>query len=289
MWLKRYTDIADYYARVEPFLMRHEAAHCLLLGICSTLLHQPETEHADVYMATVEREGEVVLAAMRTLPFHPVLSLPAEDAHTAETLAPLIQDLRAVYGQLSGIHGPAALSWAFAEQWHGTTGQDFHPFQRERIYQLETVIPVAGVPGSTRRATPDDRGVIERWLAAFNDEALPASAPRDDPAEWVSRLFTTPSRAAYLWVDNGAPVSLAGYGNPTPNGMRIGPVYTPPERRGRGYASACVAAMSQLLLDAGRRFCFLFTDLANPTSNAIYQRIGYRPVCDVDVYEFAKE
>ena len=65
-------------------------------------------------------------------------------------------------------------------------------------------------------------------------------------------------------------------------------MYTPPEQRGHGYASAATAALSQLLLERGRRFCFLFTDLANPTSNHIYQTIGYQPVCDVDIYHFAE-
>jgi predicted GNAT family acetyltransferase len=84
-----------------------------------------------------------------------------------------------------------------------------------------------------------------------------------------------------LWEDEGEPVSLAGWGGPTPNGIRIGPVYTPPELRSRGYATALTAELSQRLLDGrlyqgGRQFCFLYTDLANPTSNAIYERIGYR-------------
>ncbi|MBA3236059.1 MAG: GNAT family N-acetyltransferase, partial [Chloroflexi bacterium] len=94
-------------------------------------------------------------------------------------------------------------------------------------------------------------------------------------------------RTLHLWVD-GEPVSLCGVGGPTPNGIRIGPVYTPPAIRGRGYASALVAAVSQAEIDAGKRFCFLFTDLANPTSNHIYQTIGYEPVRDVDAYVFEK-
>jgi len=81
-------------------------------------------------------------------------------------------------------------------------------------------------------------------------------------------------------VTGGKPVSLAGFGGPTPNGLRIGPVYTPPEHRGHGFGSAVTAAASQVALDHGKRFCFLYTDLANPTSNAIYMRLGYRPVCD---------
>jgi hypothetical protein len=90
----------------------------------------------------------------------------------------------------------------------------------------------------------------------------------------------------YVWDDDG-PVSMCGVGGPTPNGVRIGPVYTPPGLRRRGYASACVAAASQAQLDAGRQFCFLFADIANPTSNHVYLKIGYEPVSDVSVYRFA--
>jgi predicted GNAT family acetyltransferase len=82
---------------------------------------------------------------------------------------------------------------------------------------------------------------------------------------------------------------MAAHTGPTPNGVRVGAVYTPPELRGRGYASACTAAVTQRLLADGRRFCFLFTDLSNPTSNSIYQKIGYRPVCDVDQYRFSNQ
>src|SRR5205823_10825158 len=89
-----------------------------------------------------------------------------------------------------------------------------------------------------------------------------------------------------LW-DDGGPTSVAGFGGATPNGIRIGPVYTPPELRRRGYASALVAALSQRMLDQGRRLCFLYTDLSNPTSNRIYRAIGYEPVCDSKEYRFA--
>jgi hypothetical protein len=101
----------------------------------------------------------------------------------------------------------------------------------------------------------------------------------------VDRSFRTGSRTWYLWDDEGA-VSVAASGGPTPNGIRIGPVYTPPELRRRGYASAVTAATSQAELDRGRRFIFLFTDLSNPTSNKIYQQIGYEPVIDVDQLTF---
>ena len=93
-------------------------------------------------------------------------------------------------------------------------------------------------------------------------------------------------RGAYLWEDGG-PVSLAAYSGYTPHGARVGPVYTPPARRGHGYGSAVTAALSQHLLDGDRQFCCLFTNLANPTPNHIYQTIGYTPVCDVAEYQFS--
>jgi len=117
-------------------------------------------------------------------------------------------------------------------------------------------------------------------------EALPAShnpASRDTAeataTQWIS------GGGLWLWVDDG-PVAMAGAVGRTPNGIRVGAVYTPPDRRRQGYASSLVAALSQAQLDAGRRFCFLYTDLANPTSNHIYGAIGYEPVCDVDEYRF---
>jgi hypothetical protein len=104
----------------------------------------------------------------------------------------------------------------------------------------------------------------------------------------VINALTLPAdmRGIYLWED-AQRVSLTGYSGPTRNGIRIGPVYMPPEFRRQGYASALVAGVSQHLLDTGRKFCFLFTDLANPTSNKIYMRIGYEPVCDMDEYNFS--
>ena len=111
-------------------------------------------------------------------------------------------------------------------------------------------------------------------------------APQQDYDAMADRWIRRLGRTAYLWVDEGRPVSLAGAGGLTPNGIRVGPVYTPPELRGRGYASNLVAGVSQAQLDAGRRFVFLFTDLANPTANHIYQEIGYEPVTDIDEYAF---
>lgn len=138
-----------------------------------------------------------------------------------------------------------------------------------------------------RRYRSDDLELVIEWLAAFIEEALPRRSVHEQPALVLARRIEDPDGGLMLWEDAGATVSLAGFGNPTPNGTRVGPVYTPPALRGRGYASALVGQMTAMLLNRGLRFCFLFTDLANPTSNNIYQRVGYEPVSDVDEYAFA--
>ena len=119
-------------------------------------------------------------------------------------------------------------------------------------------------------------------MRAFSEEVLHEGAGDAERLERSidARLEGSETSGITLWERDRRPVSLAGYTGPTPNGIRIGPVYTPPEHRGRGYGSAVTAGVSQLQLDRGRRLCFLYTDLENATSNAIYMRIGYEPVCD---------
>lgn len=286
MKLTRYDDARAFYDRIEAFLLAHEAEHCLMLGLRATLIQQPDYFGEPPYLAVIEEGEEIAGAALRTPPFNLALSLMPNGKLAGAALALLAQDVRTVYPTLSGVLGPSALSRAFAEEWQRMTGQAYHPGIKERIYRLDQVIPVSGVPGTLRRAAEADRALLVTWMAAFHTEALGNREPLD-AERWVDDVLHSSIRTVYLWEDDGGvPVSMAGYTGPTPHGMRIGPVYTPPELRRRGYASACTAAASQALLDAGRRFCFLFTDLANPTSNHIYQTIGYQPVCDVDEYRF---
>ena len=150
------------------------------------------------------------------------------------------------------------------------------------------IAPERPASGSWRIADGRDRDLIAEWFVAFHDEATPES-PAPDAGDMADRLVSQVGRTGYVWEDRGEVVSLVGAGGATPNGIRIGPVYTPPDRRGHGYASALTAGASQDQLDRGRRFVFLFTDLANPTSNKIYQAIGYEPVCDVDAYLFGAD
>jgi predicted GNAT family acetyltransferase len=153
----------------------------------------------------------------------------------------------------------------------------------QRAFMLTKVRHPLYASGSLRVATESDIDLIARWLFDFDQEALGGGGDRAGAGEAASKRVQ--ERSLYLWED-GQPTCLAGKARPTMNGITINAVYTPPELRGRGYATSCVAALSQLLLDSGRKFCTLFTDLANPTSNSIYQKIGYAPVGDYAVYLF---
>jgi uncharacterized protein len=136
-----------------------------------------------------------------------------------------------------------------------------------------------------RLATQADRQLVLDWSRAFEHESMPADAPGGRIEANVDRRLASPTSGIALW-ENDEPVSLAGFGGRTPHGVRIGPVYTPPGLRRHGYASALVAHLTKFLLDRGSDFCFLYTDLANPTSNQIYQNVGYEFVAESVDYAF---
>jgi predicted GNAT family acetyltransferase len=292
MQVVRFVDPDAFARRVEPFLLRHEAEHNLALGIIGGLRRPlqpaPPSPRQPPYLALVEDAGEVVAVAVRTTLQLALSRL--EGGRATEALDRLVADLAphggAVEGALPGVVGPAAPARAFAERGSARTGRPARRSMAMRIYRLDAVTSVTGVPGALRPATPADGALAARWVLAFQHDI----GEGGDPAAAV-RLADERIRAGglYLWAAGpppGRPVSMANAGGATPHGNRINLVYTPPEHRRRGYASACVAALSQAMLDAGRRFCFLYTDLANPTSNHIYQDVGYRPVADADAYRF---
>jgi predicted GNAT family acetyltransferase len=132
--------------------------------------------------------------------------------------------------------------------------------------------------------TDEHLDLVTPWHDDFNRSV---GQPVEDPRRSVTRILE--EGRMFGWEVEGRLCALAASSGATPNGMRINHVYTPPEFRGRGYASNLVAALSRRLLEGGRTFCSLFTDLANPTSNKIYQQIGYRTVADFRHWEFDGE
>jgi predicted GNAT family acetyltransferase len=280
MELERHPDVDAFLATAGHFLEAREAEHNLILGISSYVRDQPNLfGEGTPYFATVRSGGRVAAAALQTPPHNLVLSEIDDPA----AIDLLVADLRG--DDLPGVLGPVEHARSFAERWTVATGRSWRHHLSERIFRLRSVITPAPVPGSLRTAARSDRALVAAWLRAFTSEAFGEADP-DASEALTDRWLEGRGRTLYLWDDDHRPVSLCGVGGATPHGIRIGPVYTPPESRKQGYASALVAEASQRELDAGRRFCFLFTDLANPTSNHIYQLIGYEPVRDVDEIRF---
>ena len=269
MKVVKLADPAEWLERAAPLLLADEARHNLILGIAGTLRDRPGL-YPEQRLWLVEDDGAVVTAALQTPPLRLVLA-----GGEVEALAAAIDELPGVVAAVEEAH-------AFADAWLARTNAEIRVGHEQGIYALERVIPPAPAAGRARPAEHEDRTLLAAWLHDFAVEALGEREPDRAPLErMVEQRLGGDERSGFtIWEADGEPVSLTGYGGETPSGTRIGPVYTPPEHRGRGYASALVAEVSQARLDAGRRFCFLYTDLANPTSNRIYVALGYERVAD---------
>jgi hypothetical protein len=266
------SDPVEFLERAAPLLLADEARHNLILGIAGTLRDQPAF-YAEQELWVVESEGEVVGAALRTPPHRLVLAQP--------TVPAAVDALAAALEGLPGVVGAVPEAMEFSRAWKDRTGAALEA-RTQVIYRLERVTPARPTTGGSRPAEERDRELLLEWLRDFAIEAMGEDEPDRSRHERIVdlRLGSFDETGFVLWEDNGKPVSFAGFGGSTPNGSRIGPVFTPPELRGRGYASALVADVSQARLDAGKRFCFLYTDRMNPTANKIYVDIGYERVCD---------
>lgn len=288
MRIVRYQNPDVYQEALLPTLVEHEAENNLPLGILSNLI-SGEFQEVEPYLAAVFDGSQLELAVMRTPPFPVLFSYRKHEPEPA-VLDLVVEDLWSVYGPaLKGMTGNKILVSRLVERWQTRAGVQAELKMAMRIYRLKEIQPVEEVSGEFRRLTPEDRDLLLGWLKDFHQEALQEEAGPEHIERQVNRFLNADpaQRGLVFWVVDGKPVSMAGYSGPTPNGIRIGAVYTPTENRRKGYASAVVTALSQRLLDYGFDFCFLFTDLLNPTSNAIYQRLGYRPVVDVDTFHFS--
>lgn len=271
----RHPDVHAFAARAVPWLLQSEPEHNLILGIIEQLKASGATTSA--YLASIEEDGQVAGCAFRTPPYKAGLTRMPHGAVPA-----LVEDLQQVYDELPAVLGPPAQARAFAEAWALCKGKTVRIGRQNRIYELrEVVMPEAMPSGELRLAGRRDADVVVSWLDQF---ALETGVGTPNVEAFVASHIT--NKTLFLWEDEGEPRTAAVYAGKTPHGVRIGFVFTPPAFRCRGYATACTALVSQRALDNGNRFCCLYTDLSNATSNDIYQRIGYVPVCDVSDYVF---
>jgi uncharacterized protein len=180
---------------------------------------------------------------------------------------------------LPGVNGEAATAARFAGQWTERVGSAAFPVGGQRIYELTRTPRATAADGRMRRATLDDRGLVLAWTRSFFTDV-------GEEARGLESMVGRRLEAGHFWLwEDGGPVSMAANPEPVEGVVRVQGVYTPPERRNRGYAGACVASLSRRMQEAGHR-CILYTALGNPTSNSVYRRIGYRAVAEGLRYRF---
>ncbi|MFE6485710.1 GNAT family N-acetyltransferase [Streptomyces sp. NPDC057757] len=278
-------DVDDFLARAGDFLCSRAALHNTPLTDIEKLrirrAADPDAEAA--VFGRLESEGEV--RAIFYLTPLGRLGLTLLSARQVDTLA----------AHLAGLgHSPASViadhdtAGAFAESWQQHTGAASVAFWRTHLYRLGTLTPQQPRPEGMGRLTGGkDREQIVRWCCEFCvDVGEQSSIDLIDAGSWESSRFG--DRHFTFWeTPEGTPVSMAASTSVVGGMVRVDPVYTPAHLRGRGYAGAVTVEASRAALTAGATDVVLFTDPDNPTSNALYQRIGYVHVADFAGYKFS--
>ncbi|HET7170239.1 MAG TPA: GNAT family N-acetyltransferase [Gaiellales bacterium] len=273
----RVDDVRDFRARTERLLLADELRHSVPLGVLGTIEDDPG-RYRERHLWIAEDSGAAAACALMTPPFRLLV------AGAADGFDSLVAAIRADGLDVPGVTGFVPEVEEFAACWSAATGDSTHTRMLMRMYSADAVTPVDVAAGAMRAARDDDRPLLREWARAFAAETGVPEGPEELATSIDARLGADPGLV--LWEVEGVPVTLAGASVSSPGIARVGPVYTPPEHRRRGYATSLVAAWTSELLCRSMRRCALFTDLANPTSNSIYQAVGYRPYADAAVIDF---
>ena len=278
-----HNDAKELISLSGAYLEQNESENNLPIGLAYRLAEDPYYYTSELpLLLSILEQGRVVGVVVMTPPKRIILSRIDTDIQTA--IVPLVHHLRGIDVQIPGVVGPAAAAQAFAECWvEDMPGVSVNLSKRMRVFEASSVANLPLSPGKLRFARPDDHALITRWIVGLS-EAVGEPVSHESAESRAEKL--TNDQQLYVW-DNEGPVSIAGVSRPMRNGTTIGLVYTPPEHRGKGYATSCVLLLTKKLLSDGYSFCSLYTDLSNPTSNSIYIKIGYVPIGDALELDFS--
>ena len=267
---------ADFRALAEPLYQRDPIGHTVeLTGLTAHGLP------ADAVLVTVTDGGALVGAAVQTPPYPLVCGgLPRA------AVEPVVTALAGVVPDLRSVRGPREVAAAFAAEWERRTGAAVATVTEERLHVLGDLAVPVGVAGSSRSHADADTDLLGDWSGRFFAETFGVAPQPIAHRAFVTNYLRSGARFV-LWCRDDAPVSMAMVRRPVSGVARIGPVYTPDAERGHGYGSAVTAAAAATAVEHGAADVVLFTDLANPVSNKIYRAIGFRPVSDWLVADFA--
>jgi predicted GNAT family acetyltransferase len=266
-------DAALTLGRAGAFLRSSPVHHNLVLSLLQERSIHPEPGR---YWTVLDGDEVVGVAFQSPLSFHAAITTMPPEA-----LPALVDAMALIASDLPGVFGEAGISARFAGHWAETLKVPTAPVEGQRLYRLGSLVAPTDVPGRLRMADDGDQDLVLSWLEDFRDE----TGGHPPPVHVVARRIAAGFVA--LW-GHDRPVSMAYFTPPAAGVSRIGPVYTPPPQRRRGFAAACTAATSDVALRSGADDCVLYTQLTNPQSNAIYRRIGYRAVSEQLRYAFSR-
>lgn len=259
--------------------MEEIGAECeMISGICQLIRADPEV-FEDPLLLTLEDSDSVCGAAIRTPPQRLILGELADGG------APLMASWLAERSEeLPGVFGPSRATQPFVEAWERETKTNVRCDMQQRCLACRKIIPARACEGAMRRARQDDVPVLAGWRKQFVKD-IGTDDPLDESESVIRKALE--NECLFVWEVGDNIVSMVGTGRSTQDGISVTQVYTPAELRGNGYASACTAEVTHLYLASGKKSCTLFTDLANPASNRIYEAIGYQPVSDFQLWTFS--
>ncbi|WP_233589634.1 MULTISPECIES: GNAT family N-acetyltransferase [unclassified Exiguobacterium] len=271
--MKVWNDPFAFSERVMSELLKKEAENSLMIGILENI----KRDLYDTYhQLTVEDDGQL-LAIMQVTPPHPLNYVVVDTSQATSIHAAVIPTLLRLDIPFTEVVSERAHAEAFAAVWQKHTNEQASTFMSQGLYRLDHVDDIDMADGLMRQATRADQPLLEEWYRAFElDSGLEPSTDERMVAVVTAMIENDD---AVIWEVDGTPVSCAKRSRPTTNGVTVSFVYTDPRRRGNGYARSLVAELSRKLL-TDKQFCTLYTDLTNPTSNKIYQEVGYRPIME---------
>ncbi len=278
MKLKFYNSPAVFLEEQRPFFEKDQVVNHLMYGLSIRAAERPSNDELVLFATPADYYPKTV--GFQSPGRH--LILAAESGFSANYL-PLAEGLHTIKEEITELVASVETALHFATAWAQVHQTAYTVSLRQLVYELRSIPSLTYPQGNFRKASMDDLDVIADWIYQFNREADIGDSTPDQALMVAHRRIEVGE--LFVWETN-EPVSLAGSARPTPKGVAVNAVYTPPEFRGRGYASACVASLSRRLLEKGFEFCTLFTDLDYPTSNKIYRQIGYRPVSEFRTIQF---
>ncbi|MBN2789684.1 MAG: GNAT family N-acetyltransferase [Candidatus Delongbacteria bacterium] len=273
----QYFEIKEFKSKVMPFLEKNEDKNNLAIGILKKLvINKNNYSDSDPFTAIIDDKGIVLLVLLMTPPYN--LQLIGEKI----AIETAVEGLLKANISIPGIIGRKELCRIFEKIWTEQTDCKSETAMDQRIYRLDKVESVLSTEGHFKIADENDAELLTEWMIAFNDY-INEDVDKERARKSIQNLIS--KQRAYIWVDN-EPVSMCLGLRETFNGITVSGVYTPEKFRRKGYATSCVAQASKILLDEGYKYCTLYTDLSNPTSNSIYQKIGYKPIADSVMIKF---